>query len=111
MAHLMGWSDDAADREGRPEAVVLLYCRAGKKLPYVFCGRLGDIEEVRGDWAVRHRLLNVKGASTMDQDSSAEPVVDVSASVVLEWRLLDFLDLQRTSQHFRDLVEFHDVSI
>jgi hypothetical protein len=71
--------DGNRDKEPTP---VMLYCRAGKNLQFVFCGELGEVE-----------VLETEKEHT-----------------VLVWTLMDFDELSE-SEHFNNLVRFANVRI
>jgi len=68
--------------EADPSVPVLLYCRAGKSSPYVFCGELGDVE-----------------------------ILEENNRRIFVWTLLDFDALIASSDHFKNIVIYADVCI
>lgn len=68
--------------EDDPSVPVLLYCRAGKSSPYVFCGELGEVE-----------------------------ILEENNRRMFVWSLLDFDALIASSDHFKNIVRYADVFI
>jgi len=76
--------EEAEDGEGEGADVpIFLYCRSDKRLPYVFCGEVGDGVLVDGQ----------------------------KNKPMLIWTLFDYDELVEGSEHFRNLVLFSDLGI
>ena len=101
MSRLAPSGDLADEIHAGERAPVLLYCRAGKKLPYVFCGELG---------CVGASLMGSTGLQQED-DEGMQQQQHGATDPLLVWKLLDYDELVGGSKHFRNLTEFWEVGI
>lgn len=98
---------DTRAAEQASELPVLLYCRPGKKLPYVFCGQLGNGEVLKDE---NNREEAGVAADLLAQEEKREKCTR-PGNRCIAWTLLDFEELMATSPHFRNMLEFSSVEI